>query len=300
MRSAQRIGGILVLAVVLLTVGACGDAGSGGGGEELYSVIDTWTVANAAGSDFQGGMSLCAINSFVVCAAIGGQGDDDDIVMYDVDDGSILADVASYFTTTPDQPTALSMTGGWLYVADKNNNRIVKKSVVPVTGGESLIRDHNDLAYGLASDSSSHYILWFNGSGNDLLEKTNLTGGWQDSLVLSGANDGGQALAVDSAGNVYMADIGDSLIRKFDNGLNYVASFGGSELSFPFDLTVNSYDEILVINDMTEVAVYDTSGNYKSSFGSFVEASGIAAYGDYVYVADYNNNSEKIYRLQRN
>ena len=297
MRSAQRIGGILVLAVVLLTVNACGGAGSV---EELYSVIDTWTVANAAGSDFQGGMSLCAINSFVVCAAIGGPGDNDDIVMYDVDDGSILADVANEFTTPPDQPAALSMTGGYLYVADKNNNRIVKKSVVPVTGGESLIRNHTYLAYGLASDSSYHYILWFNGSGNDLLEKTNLAGTLKSERTLSGANDGGQALGVDSAGNVYMADIGDSVIRKFDGNLDYVASFGGSELSSPFDLTVNSYDEVLVINDMTEVAVYDTSGNYKGSFGSFVEASGIAAYGDYVYVADYNNNSEKIYRLQRN
>lgn len=296
---------VLVAAGVLLLC-ACGSGGTGGGGgdEELYSVVDTWTVANAAGSDYSAGMSLAADHGLVICGVIASFAADM-IYKYD-DDGTTWPDLdlTSYFASSlkPDGPTALTFGGQHLYVADSGNSRIVKKSVIPANGdtGSTFRTETGYEAYGIASDSDNLYILWFDGSGSDMLEKQPLSGGGSSSIYLSGSNDGGQAVAVDSSGNIYVADIVDSVVRKYNSSLTYMTSFGSSELSYPFDLTVNQYDEILVINDMTSVAVYDTSGSYKGSFGNFDEASGIAADGDYVWVADYNNNDERIYRLERN
>jgi DNA-binding beta-propeller fold protein YncE len=147
-----------------------------------------------------------------------------------------------------------------------------------------------------------HFILWFDGTGNDLLEKIKVAdNSLVDSHSLGAGEDGGQAVAIDSAGDVYVANMSGSWIQKYsDSTLDYLYSFGSSELIWPIDLTVNSCDEVLVINDATEIAVYDTSGSYQGSFGSFTSALGIAANGDYVFVADVNNGTETIYRYKRN
>ncbi len=140
-------------------------------------------------------------------------------------------------------------------------------------------------------------MLWFSGTGADLIEKTYLNG---TSTGVSRSVDDGQALAVDSAGDLYMLKMNAGEVVKYSGAdLSELASFGSGDLTWPLDIAINSSDEIFVINSGDEIVMYNNSGVRSGSFGSFNGALGIAASGDYVYVADWNNGDEVIYRYRR-
>ncbi|MFH0797492.1 MAG: hypothetical protein V2A65_10665, partial [Candidatus Omnitrophota bacterium] len=129
--------------------------------------------------------------------------------------------------------------------------------------------------------------------------------------------DGGQAtdayldfpndVAFDSAGNLFIADTYNNVIRKKDkNGVitTYAGtgSYGllngaanGAEFAQPVGITVDSSGNVFVAdtynNQIRKIDVYGNVSTHISSGLSMPED--VAAYGDFLYIADTNNNAIK-------
>lgn len=226
---------------------------------------------------------------------------------------------------------------GNIYVADAGNNlirRITPAGVVSTFAGTGAAgsADGTDSAtfnspLGVAIDAAGNvYVADY---GNDLIRKIN-PAGVVSTLAGSGAtgaDDGPGAtatfnlpegIAVDAAGNVYVADNGNNLIRKITAGgvVSTLAGSGkagsangaGTAASFnsPFGLAVDATGDVYVadagnnlIRMITPAGVVSTfAGNGKKgaanamgTAASFNTPAGVAvdAAGN-VFVADENNN----------
>jgi uncharacterized delta-60 repeat protein len=121
----------------------------------------------------------------------------------------------------------------------------------------------NDIGYGIAVDSSGNvYVTGFTdsqGAGNSdvLITKYNTSGTIQWQRILGGtANDGGQGIAVDSSGNVYVtgytnsqgAGSNDVLITKYDTSgtIQWQRTLGGSITDYGWGIAVDSSGTVYV------------------------------------------------------
>lgn len=79
-------------------------------------------------------------------------------------------------------------------------------------------------------------------------------------------------LALDSQGNVYVADRGNSRVQIFDGAGNYVSKVGASgdhSLSAPMDVAVDSAQNIYVADGrLGVVRVFDSTGDFVRDIGS--------------------------------
>lgn len=101
-------------------------------------------------------------------------------------------------------------------------------------------------------------------------------------------------VAVDSQGNFYVSDVGNSVVKKFNAAGEQLLAFGGNgdadgQLDVPMDITIAN-DEIYVPelgND--RVSVFDTEGNFLRTIGEgvlgHVRSVAVAPNGD-TYVAN--------------
>lgn len=112
-------------------------------------------------------------------------------------------------------------------------------------------------------------------------------------------DDGPWGIAVDDAGNVYVADTWNYRIQKFDADLKFVATWGTNETLFgPRDLAIDSAGNLFVVDTGNKrIVKYTPDGQLIETFGQagtgpaqFDEPSSIsiAPDGD-IYVADYWN-----------
>jgi DNA-binding beta-propeller fold protein YncE len=113
-------------------------------------------------------------------------------------------------------------------------------------------------------------------------------------------HDGPWGIAVDAAGNVYVADTWNHFIKKFDDNGQFVAGFGGPELGFfgPRDVDVDADGNLLVVDTgnkrivklSPDGAMLETFDGAASEAGTFDEPTSIAIApnGD-IYVADIWN-----------
>ncbi len=225
---------------------------------------------------------------------------------------------------------------GTVYIADATNHRVRKVAtdgvITTVAGGatsfniyvdniqatEAELVDPRDVAL----DSSGNFYIAARGLNNQgAIRKvdtsgviTTVAGGW--TLGFSG--DGGPAkaarlsaaagVAVDSSGNVYIADHGNNRIRKVDTS-GIITTFASTGISGPRGLAVDSadnvyvaqYHRILKIDGSTDPPTITTvagggspgfSGDGGAATAAWLdEPRGVAidSNGD-IYIADSRNN----------
>ena len=102
-------------------------------------------------------------------------------------------------------------------------------------------------------------------------------------------------IAVDGAGNIYVADTYNNLVKKMDPNGNNIKTLG-SGFSFPTGIALDASGNIYVVNSgNSKINKMDSSGNNQVTLGSgFTNPTGIAldASGN-IYVADRGNNAIK-------
>jgi tripartite motif-containing protein 71 len=140
------------------------------------------------------------------------------------------------------------------------------------------------------------------------------TGSFGASGTCSGVNNPMQfmtpcGIAVDSDNNIFLADLGNHRITKFDSGGNSLASWGGSacadygsadgQFKYPHGIAIDNSDNIYVLDTANHrVQKFGHAFNFLAKWGSqgsgpgqFSFPTGIAVSGaGTVYIADTNNN----------
>ncbi|WP_205097441.1 HYR domain-containing protein, partial [Candidatus Nitrosotenuis uzonensis] len=112
-----------------------------------------------------------------------------------------------------------------------------------------------------------------------------------------------QHVTVDSAGNVYVTDLGNSRVQKFDNEGTFLHAWGSkgtraSEFHAPAGIATAGGFVYVVDHELHSVKKFDTNGKFVTSWGSegseagkFRLPNGIAISKDnYVYVVDTGNS----------
>jgi len=125
----------------------------------------------------------------------------------------------------------------------------------------------------------------------------------------SGINQGGgffsfpQSIATDSSGNVYVTDLGNMRIQKFDNNGMFLNSWGSmgsgsGEFNSPSGIAVYENYVFVVDNQLNNIQKFDLDGNFIAKWGSegsnigqFSLPNGIAIGNNgTVFVADTGNS----------
>src|SRR5579884_3920934 len=240
--------------------------------------------------------------------------------------GGVMTTVAGTGT-----PVAVALDGaGNLYIADRDNNVIRKLAAVShqmtIAAGGGLLNGPSDLAVDGAGN------LYIADSYNGVIRKVDRASG--NITVVAGGGNGGadgvgngglainarldnpSGVAVDPAGNVYIADAGNSMIRRVDassgmitavagNGTYGNAGDGGAavnaQLEKPVCVRLDAAGDLYIADQASNVIrrVSAQSGVSTTIAGNGVPAgatlnapSGLAldSAGN-LYIADYANNA---------
>jgi len=106
------------------------------------------------------------------------------------------------------------------------------------------------------------------------------------------------SVTIDSGGYIYIADLSNNRIQKFDNNGNFVKQWGRlgnaiGELDYPSCLAYDGDSFLYVVEqNNNRVQIFDLDGNYFNSWEIPRNSSGIAIdkENDLIYIADSDNN----------
>ena len=229
---------------------------------------------------------------------------------------------------------ALDKSGN-LYIADGGNNRVRKVSggVITTVAGNGTLGYSGDNAaatsaelddpVGVAVDGSGN--IYIADAGNQVIREVSASGtittfAGSNTLGAGYSGDGAAAnaaqlnnpvaVAVDSSGNVYIADSGNDVIREVSGG--NISTIPSGILHNPDDVAVDAMGNVYVADTGGRRIVILTGGNatvfagngnfgfsgdggpatnaeFNDPFGLYVDSSG------YVYIADtFNNRIRKV------
>jgi tripartite motif-containing protein 71 len=120
---------------------------------------------------------------------------------------------------------------------------------------------------------------------------------WGSHGYLPGQFSGPQGIAVDSSGNVYVADTQNQRVQKFDYSGNYLSEIAG--IGYPLDVAVDASGNVYIADGSNnQILKYDSSFTHTASLGSsgngdyqFQTPSGVTLdpSDQYLYVVDNGN-----------
>ena len=105
----------------------------------------------------------------------------------------------------------------------------------------------------------------------------------------------------DTAGNMYVAEVGNGRVQVMDSSGRFIREFGRGKLSGPSGLLIA--DKYVYVSDISDdcIVVYETSGQYVTSFGRCGENDGFSPYcitscvDGFIHVCDCWNNRVQIF-----
>jgi tripartite motif-containing protein 71 len=226
-------------------------------------------------------------------------------------------------------PTGIAVdSSGNVYVADFGNSRIQKFTAdgkfITKWGSEGSGDGEFSRPQGIAVDSSGNvYVADF---GNSRIQKFTADGKFITKWGSRGSGDGefgsGDAIvfvgptgiAVDSSGNVYVADFGNSRIQKFTADGKFITKWGSEgsgdgEFFRPQGIAVDSSGHVYVADSGSDIIQkFTADGKFITKWGSegsvrpvkntlFEGTSGIAVgqLHNIVYVTDTWNDSIQVF-----
>jgi len=181
-------------------------------------------------------------------------------------------------------PSDIVMKNEKFYIVDSSNNaiRCIDNNLVSTIAGSDIGRNEYNEAIGsfkdgenalfdnpryivaldngfLVSDTGNNLIRFINIEGYTTTFAGNLESGFVDGKVKNAKFNSPNGIAVDSQGNVYVADTGNNVIRKIDVNKN-VTTFAGNNKKVGYkdgalkNAQFNSPMGIKIVNDIIYVA----------------------------------------------
>ena len=207
-----------------------------------------------------------------------------------------------------DDPHGIAVdSSGFIYVVDTGNNRVQKFD----SEGNFLIRWGSDGTeegqfshpHDVAVDSSGNVYVgdyWnsnvqkFDSDGNFITVWG--SNGTEDGQFLNiGDQAGVEGIDVDSLGNVYVADSGNSRVQKFDSDRNFITKWGSNgtgdgQFIYPSGLAVGPNDIVYVSDEgRKNIQKFDSDGNFITKWGSPGYEDGQFGHNHYLDVDSDNN-----------
>ncbi len=135
-----------------------------------------------------------------------------------------------------------------------------------------------------ALDQWSNAGAWISMGGSDGTRDLGLSGwAYQSQLGIEGQNGQlryAQGMAVDGAGNTYVADSTNNRVQKFNSAGAYVSQFGtlgagNGQFNYPTDIAIDSGGNIWVVDEQNNrVQKFNSAGTYQSQFGTAGSGNG--------------------------
>ncbi len=288
-----------VMAGVITTV--AGNGGQGFGGDNVAATSAQLDFPSDAAADADGNIYVADSNSRVlkisngVITAVAGNG----VTGFSGDNGPAVSAQLSMYFSSGDGQGALAVDGdGSLYIADTGNNRIrkVTKGVITTVAGTGIAGFSGDDGPATSAQLNSPASIAVDAEGdifiadtfNDRIRK--ITNGVITTVAGTGADgfsgDGGSArsaelsaptsIAIDSAGDLFIADRSNNRVRKVSNGVittvagNGTAGFSGDDglavdahLGTLDGIAVNSSGDLFIAEGLNYGCLGDCDGNVR-------------------------------------
>jgi sugar lactone lactonase YvrE len=172
-------------------------------------------------------------------------------------------------------------------------------------------------AYRIAADSSNNVYATDGNADrtNNLVKKFNSSGVFQFAFGTRGSGGGQFAVpgpagvAINSSGNIYVADPGNNRVQKFSSTGTFISSLGSSgsgdgQFSNPVGLAIDSSDNLYVADSgNNRIQKFNSAGTFVTKWGTngtgngeFSAPDGVAVdNAGTVYVADTGNNRVQLF-----
>lgn len=184
-----------------------------------------------------------------------------------------------------DGPEQVAIVGNDIYVADFTNNRVqrfnkstgayVSQFGAPGSGAGQLSNPAG-LVYNPVNG-----FLYVSEVGNDRVQIFSTSGTYQGQFSSLGSGNGQinnpYALAVDSLGNIYVADSVNNRVSKFDSSGAWIRNIAVG-VANPLGIAVDTSNVVWVTSGTGDVYVYDARGNYNSYYYGSIATTWQAGY----------------------